>query len=335
MNFACPVRGRFLLVVAALAVAACGGGGGGGGSGSGSGSGQPATPPSKLFAADSGNYGIGSLANSNPSPGAIVVDRIIFGSNTNITNRVVPSMASDATRDLLYFTNQSAVYVYPNASTASGNIAPRTLYSGGLDISSLALDSAGDRLYVADYTAGVKIFDSASSAVTVDPSRTLTGTFPTGFTLRSIAIDSVRDILYVVSIVTSTDAIAILVFDGASKVDGAVAPDRTITFGASSDCSIVLDAANDRIYASGVNAGGVAVLDSASTQNGTATVSRLVNFGPTGAVPMALADDRLYAAAQFALIIVPNVSTAPDGTLLGTAILAPTNGKISAVAVNP
>ncbi len=61
-----------------LGLAACGGGGGYGGGGGG---GMPVVGvgPSKLFGADSAHMAIGSLANPNPGPGAIPVDRTISG----------------------------------------------------------------------------------------------------------------------------------------------------------------------------------------------------------------------------------------------------------------
>ena len=66
-------RSAGVLRLAVLAIGAvlvgCGGGGGGGGS--------SAPQPSKFFAADSGTAAIGSVINSIPSAGTIVVVRTV------------------------------------------------------------------------------------------------------------------------------------------------------------------------------------------------------------------------------------------------------------------
>src|SRR5712691_1862468 len=88
-------------------LAACGGGGGyGGGGGGGGGYGMPTSAAaSKLFAADSAHMAIGSLANPNPGPGAIAVDRSIMGSfYTGLSNKI-GSLALDPALDYLYVGN--------------------------------------------------------------------------------------------------------------------------------------------------------------------------------------------------------------------------------------
>src|SRR5687768_7025955 len=80
--------------------------------GGGGGDGGDGRPSSKLFVVDSGNQAIGSMINPNPSPGTLAVDRIISGANTGLGT--------------------------PGIGTPSVSTLP-----------SLALDAAGDRIYVA------------------------------------------------------------------------------------------------------------------------------------------------------------------------------------------
>lgn len=72
-------------------VGACGGGGGA----------PPEPAASKLFVADSGQHGIGSVINPNPPPGVIGADRIVTATSTNFLGANIPSMFLDAARDQL------------------------------------------------------------------------------------------------------------------------------------------------------------------------------------------------------------------------------------------
>ena len=154
-----------------LGLAGCGGGGGGGSS----------TPPSKVFVSDGANHAIGSLVNANPSPGTFAVDRIIIGSSTGLgtaggtpSYSTLPSIALDAAGDRLYVSTQTNVRVFDQAGTASGNVAPaRTISSmvtkgavlSSVNFFSLFLDTANNRLYVADADGYLFVFDGASTPI--------------------------------------------------------------------------------------------------------------------------------------------------------------------------
>src|SRR5436190_16225274 len=93
--------GRWFIILLIVGASACGGGGGG--------DSPPIGPgPSKVFAADEVNGGVGSTESSNPAPGSTVaITRIITGPNTQIPvgpgcTGCLPSLALDSARDQLY-----------------------------------------------------------------------------------------------------------------------------------------------------------------------------------------------------------------------------------------
>ena len=333
-----------LLVISAmlssvLGLAACGGGGGGYGSGGGGG-GASTAAPSKLFGADSPHFAIGSLANPNPSPGTIPLDRVITGVYTSLSNNI-GSLALDPALNYLYVGNGMSILVFYGASTADGDIFPsRTFSIGAGNTGSLFLDKANDRLYVGDDVNGVKVFNGASMASGAPaPGRTITGDFGATFVIRGVAVDTtVKNILYVSNTNHTTSSDQISVFDNAGTVNGNVAPSRTITPNpVSSVGGIFLDAGNDRLYvAGGAGATTVMVFDSASTANGsTAPTKTLLGF-PSGILNVVVdtVNDRLYAVGISGVYIVNSVSTA-TGSVTATAILPPTGGSLTAVAVSP
>ena len=323
------------MLSSALGLAACGGGGGYGG-----GNNPPSgAAPSKLFGADSPHMAIGSLANPTPTPGTIPVDRTIMGVYPGLSNNI-GSLALDTARNYLYVGNGTNMLVFHSASTADGDIFPDQSFIIGGNTGSLFLDVVNDRLYVGDDINGVKVFNGASTANgAASPARTITGDFGTSFVIHGVAVDTtVRNILYVSNTNNTPSSNAISVFDSASTVNGSNTPDRTITPNpVSSVGGISLDAGNDRLYvAGGVGATTVMVFNGASTANGsTAPAKTLIGF-PSGIrnVVVDTVNDRLYAVGVSGVYIVNSVSTA-SGAVTATAILPPSGGSLTAVAVSP
>jgi len=347
------VRGSLVVLIAGLA--ACGGGGGGGG-GSTPG---PVTPPSKIFVGDAFNAAIGSSPNSNPSAGTSVVDRIIQGSNTRLSTNMW-DFAIDATNDRLFVSDQRSIIVFDNVSTASGNVTSRVLSSfdgaGALgNYVGIALDTTNNRIYAAGNGIGgninnfqIDVFNNASSASSIPPSRTFT--FPiTTSGLFDVAIDPAKNILYVYRFASFGGTTEIAVFDGASALTGPnVTPNRTISVNESFSTPnlpvgmLFLDVANDRLYAA--HQGGVYVFDGASAKSGSVAtlgvVSRSIDFTPTlgfvlSAVTVDLAANRLYAADNAGLNIIQNASTANGNPAPFVRVLAPGSSRFQAVAVKP
>jgi hypothetical protein len=283
---------------------------------------------------------IGSLANANPGAGTFPVDRRIMGVYPGLSNNI-GSLALDPALNYLYVGNGTSILVFYGASTADGDISPiRTFGIGGGNTGSLFLDKANDRLYVGDDVNGVKVFNGASTANGApSPARTITGDFGATFVIHGVAVDTTaKNILYVANTNNTTSSDQISVFDGASAVNGSNAPNRTITPNPVSNVGgIFLDAGNDRLYvAGGAGAGTVMVFNGASAATGsTAPTKTLIGF-PSGIrnVVVDTVNDRLYAVGVSAVYIVNSVSTA-TGAVTATAILPPSGGSLTAVAVAP
>jgi hypothetical protein len=295
---------------------------------------------SKAFAADSPHSTIGSLINPNPGPGTIMLDRAITGVYTQISNSI-GSLALDTTNNRLYVGNGMSILVFNNANQANGDpfvdrVITNNPASG--NTGSLFLDTVNNRLYVGDDAVGVRVFDNASGISGATAStRLINGNFGGAFQIHGVAVDtSSKNILYVSNTVGSTNQIS--VFDSASSVNGSsTAPNRTITPNPASGVGgIFLDAANDRLYvASGSSASTVMVFNTASAANGATAPSRTMTFpSPITSVFVETVNDRLYAVSLAAIYILSSASTA-SGTVTATAVLAPSGGGFTAVAVAP
>ncbi|MCK4323153.1 MAG: beta-propeller fold lactonase family protein [Armatimonadetes bacterium] len=155
----------------------------------------------------------------------------------------------DTSRDILYVADktQQAIYVWDNAATVDGNIAPdRTIAMGG-DCGDIALDQTNDRLYVcANSDDEIWILNNASTqdgAAAVN--RTITAT-QLG-SPRGIELDLSRDRLYVANRGTN----GILVFDNVDTINGNVAPLNVISgaaTGLDAPIDITLDRERNHIY---------------------------------------------------------------------------------------
>ena len=341
-------RRAALLIVAVVqlaSLAACGGGGGyGGGGGNMAVTGVGA---SKLFAADSTDRVIGSLANPDPAAGSLTVDRLIgpqpgaipynyAGFSTNIG-----SLALDAARDYLYAGNGASVLVFHGASMANGDIFVSASFGTIGNTGSIFLDAAGDRLYVGDDVNNVKVYSPASTANSLSTPRLVTGmTTP----IHGVAVDTTKNILYV-----SNDTIGgstthqIMVFDNADTVTIA-GPNRTITPTVSNANQTVggifVDSTHDVLYVAGGSASTqIMVFTGASTANdvsGATAPSKILTM-PSGMLNVVVdtTHDRLYAVGfNGHIYLVENVSTLPSGP--ATAKDASVSGStLTAVAINP
>ncbi len=330
-----------------LGLAACGGGGGYGGGGGGMPTGAAG---SKLFAADSTDRVVGSLANPDPPTGSLTVDRIIgpqpgaypynyAGFTTNIG-----SLALDAMRDYLYVGNGTSILVFYGASMAIGDLYTSATIGPIGNTGSLFLDAAHDRLYVGDDMNNVKVFSPASTASSISTPRLVTGmTTP----IHGVAVDTVNtvhDILYVSNENSTTHQIS--VFDNADTVTTA-APNRTITPTVSTVNQpvggISVDATRDLLYvAGGSSSSQVMVFSGASSANdvsGATTPGKILTF-PSGTgilkVVVDTTHDRLYAVgANGHIYLVENVSTLSPGAVAAKDASLSNGGMLTAVAVNP
>jgi hypothetical protein len=329
-------------------LAACGGGSGGYGGGGGN---MPVfgVGPSKVFAADSGNKAIGSLANPDPGAGSIAIDRTIVGNVYTQLSNNIGSLALDPVLDYLYVGNGASILVFNGASMANGDVSPsRTISSnpGFSNTGSMFLDTTHNVLYVGDDLAGVRVFNGISGLATgvQAPSRSVTGNFGTTFLIRGVAVDTTaRDILYVSNDMTSpATSHQILVFDSASTVTTA-APNRTITPTDSATHTlnftvggIAVDATRDLLYVGGGTVTfGVMVFSNASMASGMIAPDKIFNIpGVIAKVVIDPVADRLYAINSSFIYIIDNASTAL-GSVAAKAVQAPALGSFTAFAVNP
>lgn len=322
-------------------VAACGGGGGGGGGGSGSPA-APTTPAaaSKIFVADTSNSAVASVVNTNPSPGVMVVDRIIVGSNTGIVGADIRGMAYDTSHDRLFLANGLAILVFANASTASGNIAPARTIALTKPAMAIFLDAANDRLYVAGDGNGVdgqdqvQVFDSAGTLNgSPAPNRTIQITLAThAFQMTGIAVDTNLDILYVSGAAGNpTYSPRILSYNSASTSNTSGAADHEIAFSqATFPGPLVSDRLNNRLYMASFGDHTAQVFDNASTASGAA---RIINPNASvGYMALDVANDRLYATAGNGVSLIPNASTA-NGVVSTTFAIAPGGSSLNAIAI--
>ncbi len=327
------VRSLFAAVLF-VGLTACGSGDGGGGS---------PTPSSKLFVFDSGNYAIGSLANSNPSTGTFVVDRIIYGTDTRLDSST-RSIALDAAGDRLYVGREDSVSVFDQVGMATGNVRPaRTIYTlinqngGAFAVSATRqfLDVSNNRLYFADYTARIFVLNDVSTLHgATSPSRSI---FPDygnslGFVF-GLAVDTSKNMIYAGY---SPD---IYVFNNADTLNtvnsGSPVPDRKLSF-SSRPVSFYLDSAHDRLYVSLSN-GSIQVFDNASLlATGIPTPNRTI-FLDTALGPYDIfvetTNDRLYAVHDRTAFIVQGASTATVAN--ASWITVSTASRLQAVAVKP
>jgi len=324
------------MLSSALGLAACGGGGGGYGGGN---------PPSsaaasKLFAADSTDRLVGSLANRDPAAGSLIVDRAIGGMfNYAGFSTNIGSLALDTTRDYLYVGNGTSIIVFHAASMATGDI----FASGGFgtigNTGSMFLDATHDRLYVGDDVNNVKVFSPASTASGSSPTpRLITGM---ATPIHGVAVDTTNNILYVSNENAGTHQIS--VFDNADSVTIA-GPSRTITPTVSAVNQpvggISLDATRNALYvAPGSGGNSIMVFTTASTADGSIPPAKTLTITSAPGILSVLVDaanDRLYAVGSTGHIyLIEAVSTLSSGAATAKDAPLSNGGMLTAVAVNP
>ncbi len=341
-----------LLVISAMlssvfGLAACGGGGGYGG-----GNNPPSgAAPSKLFAADSTDRVVGSLANPDPATGTLTVDRTIGPTSPYFYNYAgfsmnIGSLALDTTRDYLYVGNGTSILVFHGASTAIGDLVTNATIGPIGNTGSLFLDTAHDLLYVGDDVNGVKVFSAASAANGSPTPRLISGDFGATFLIHGVAVDTTaKNILYVSNTNHTSSKDQISVFDNASGVSGSNAPNRTITPTVAnvnqSVGGIFLDAASDILYVAGGSASPQVMVfsgaSSATDVSGALAPGKTLTF-PSGILKVVVdaTHDRVYAVGfNGHIYLVENVSTLSSGAATAKDASLSNGGMLTAVAVNP
>lgn len=225
-------------------------------------------------------YLVAALLFSLLLSGCVISPRRTVGGGATPTPTPTPQPGAQGK---LYVANagDDSILRFDNAASANSNLAPAAIISGtnsGLNAPNyIFLDSTNDRLYVTNQGgASILVFDSASTLTTGDPAptRTITGA-NTGLTIPvDVAVDAVRDLLYVVN------GVHVLVFSPASTVanDAPFARDITPGFAPS---AMFLDAASDRLFLADSVGNAIDVYNNASTlTSGTPTATHIVR-GPS------------------------------------------------------
>jgi 6-phosphogluconolactonase (cycloisomerase 2 family) len=116
----------------------------------------------RLYVANNGDLSILIFDNISTKNGNIAPNRTIVGGSTTL---VTPTdVALDRGRDMLYVADAIDIHVFNSASTATANVAPARNITPGFAVSTIFIDAANDRLYVADQAANaVHIYDGAST----------------------------------------------------------------------------------------------------------------------------------------------------------------------------
>jgi sugar lactone lactonase YvrE len=176
-----------------------------------------------------------------------------------------PTPGATPAQGKLYVSNSGndSIVRFDQALNDSGNVPAATTISGSnTQLSTpdyIFLDTAADRLFVANNTDfSILIFDNISTkTLNAAPDRVITGTATALLSPSDVSLDKTRDLLYV------ADDTQIEVFASASTANGAAAPIRTYTpsFHVS---AILIDSANDRLYAADLVGNAVKVYDNAS-----------------------------------------------------------------------
>jgi DNA-binding beta-propeller fold protein YncE len=244
------------------------------------------------------------------------------GSSGGVTVAATPT-------GILYVSSRAGgrIASFGNAENADGILPPRTLLEGTNTLfnspGGLAIDAGRDHLYVAGFGSNIiHIFHDASTATgNTAPDRTISTNLNVP---KCVSLDTINDRMFVLN----NDSIG--VYDSVSTLDGAVAPNRSISALPTGSLGCYYDVATNRLYISILNAG-IFIYDNASTANDThaASVSRSVAGALTGLVGgrgvFVDSADRLYVSEQFAsdsILVFDNASTvngdvAPSRTLSG------------------
>jgi hypothetical protein len=237
----------------------------------------------RLFVANNGGAGVLIFDNISTKSGNIAPERSITGPLITPTD-----VAVDTTKDLLYVADDTDIYVFASASTATDPVSAVHDITVNFTVSAIFIDSANDRLYVADQAGNaIEVYNSAS---TQDGPPIVARTLQGANTLLSnpggIQIDGLGRLIVSNVGNGSTVAPSINIYANASTVTGNTAPSAQIKGAATGlnvpDQLIVDKTSTGTIYNADSGAARVAVFTGLSTANGNVTPARVISGASTG-----------------------------------------------------
>jgi DNA-binding beta-propeller fold protein YncE len=261
----------------------------------------------RLFVVNTTGNSILIYDNASTLNGSVAPNRTLTGIATMLNAPL--GIYVDVTRNLLYVSNSTnQILVFSNAATVTGNVSPVRAIGGLSSPTGIFTDVMTDRLYVVNTGANaILVFNGASTANGAPvPDRILSG----GGTLlnlpREVFVDSGRDRMYV----SNDGGNSVLVYNGASTVNGNTAPSRNLTLTASSGAwGIFVDVTPIVI-------GSTSTLDGFITFDGTTYTAQANGGGPrTGDDETFLAGSRARQFFSFNLSNLPASITIVQATL--------------------
>ncbi len=238
-----------------------------------------ALPANDLYLGDSIADAVFIFRPASTVDGNVAPTRLLQGDAVPLDDPV--GLVVDTTRDILYVgdSSKNTIYVWDDASTLDGNVAPDRTITGMTTCRDLALDRHANTLY-ACLGDEIWVFGNASTrdgAAAAD--RVIAGAATQLAGAFGIELDRNRDLLYV----ANRGSDNILVFDNASTINGNVQPLHVIA-GATTDLSapidLALDVERDHLYevndVSPARPKGIRVWHNASSVDGNIPPNRTI-----------------------------------------------------------
>ncbi|HWF03403.1 MAG TPA: hypothetical protein VHA06_06935 [Candidatus Angelobacter sp.] len=237
----------------------------------------------RLFVANNGGAGVLIFDNISTKTGSIAPERTITGPLIAPTD-----VAVDTAKDLLYVVDDTEIYVFASASTATDPISPIHDITVSFAVSGIFIDSANDRLYVTDAAGNdVQVYNSASTQdgpPTV--ARTLQGANTQLSNPASILIDGLGRLIVTNGGNGGATAPSINIYANAATLNGNTAPSAQIKGAAtllSAPDQLALDiTGTGTLYNADSGAAHVAAFTGLNTANGNVTPARVISGASTG-----------------------------------------------------
>ena len=239
----------------------------------------------RLYVANNGDLSILIFDKISTKSGNIAPERTISGTATNLVGPTDVSV--DTTKDLLYVADEADVYVFAQASTATGNVAPIHDIQVNFNASAILIDAASDTLYVADtVNSAIHVYNGASTLDgPVTANRTLQGAATHLANPGSLQIDGAGR-LVVSNSPTNTTLSSITIYPNAATITGNIAPLGEIkgsTTGLIVPDQLVVDkTGTSTIYNADSGAGRVAIFANTGTATGNIAPTRTISGASTG-----------------------------------------------------